>query len=86
MQNSSSGLSITGMVIGIMNILCCGFLVWPVGLPVSIIAVMKCNRGTQSGKGMAITGVVLNVISMIIGLIYWFSYGFVMVIALLSEM
>ena len=86
MQNSSSGLSITGLVIGIMNILCCGFLVWPIGLPVSIIAVMRCNRGTQSGKGMAITGLILNIISMIIGTFYWSLSGFSMVMALLSEM
>ena len=67
----SSGLSITSMVLGIVAIClsCCFYYVSlpcaVVGLVFGAVALSKISKGEADGKGMAITGLVLSIISVI---------------------
>ncbi len=70
-KKPSSGLAIAGMVLGIIAILLSflpiinnlSFFLAIVGLILSIVGLVKANKGTGAGKGMAIAGIVLCVIS-----------------------
>jgi uncharacterized membrane protein len=80
---SASGLAIASMVLGIVGIvfafLCypIGFVLAIVGLPLGGVALSKINKGTvkPDGKGQAITGVVLSIITLAIALIMMFVVG-----------
>ena len=71
----SSGMSIAGMVCGILSLV---LAVWPViGLILGILGcvfggngIRLANLGTGGGKGMAIAGLVTGVIGTILGL-WW---------------
>ena len=70
------GLSIAGMVLGIVGVLfsvsgCTaipGILCGVVGLVLSAIAFKKCGEGTQGGRGMAIAGLVTGIIAILYGI------------------
>ena len=79
------GLSIAGMVLGIVGITfaiipCFWILSWLIliidlaGLALSIIALIQCNKGQQTGKGMALTGIVCSGLSLILIILsmFWF--------------
>lgn len=67
----SSGLAIASMVLGIVAIClsCCYYYVSlpcaVIGLILGGVALSKVKAGTGEGKGMAITGLVLSIISII---------------------
>lgn len=67
----SSGLSIASMVLGIVAIClsCCFYYVSlpcaVVGLVFGAVALSKISKGEADGKGMAIAGLVLSIISVI---------------------
>lgn len=58
MEQKSSGLAITSMVLGIVSCLCMGPLAGIPAIILGIIALSKVKAGVGEGKGMAITGVV----------------------------
>ena len=62
-NNLPKGMSITGMVLGIyswtIGLCLCGGLTALVGSIISIIALVKCNRGEWGGRGMAVAGLIL---------------------------
>ena len=70
-KKPSSGLAIAGMVLGIVAILLSflpiinnlSFFLAIVGLILSIVGLVKANKGTGAGKGMAIAGIVLCVVA-----------------------
>ena len=82
------GLSIAGMVLGIVGVLfsvsgCTaipGILCGVIGLVLSAIAFKKCGEGTQGGKGMAIAGLATGIIAIIYGI-----YIMVVLAAVLNE-
>ena len=81
------GLSFTGLGLGIFSLTlgnCCGMnlLSAPIGLIISIIAIMKCNKGEQDGKVLALVGVGLNLFSLLMGIFVFFMYGMAMMIEL----
>lgn len=78
----SSGFAVTGLVLGIFSLtvgLCCCYGV-PfnfLGLVFSIIGLSQINRDPQryGGKGMAVAGLVLSIISLFIALLFLLFMG-----------
>ena len=66
-NNPVSGASITSMILGIIAILA-GCCFWYVSIPCAIIGIIFAAVGMKSGKGgkgMAITGLVLSIVSLV---------------------
>jgi hypothetical protein len=70
-EQKTSPLAVASMVVGIvgmaLSLVAIGvFFAW-VALPLGIVALVKINKsgGTQKGKGMAITGIVLGSLGVI---------------------
>lgn len=67
--SKTNSLAIAGFV---MSIICCA----PIGLILSTIAMGQINKNpSESGKGLAIAGLVLGVIGIIVGMIYFVFEG-----------
>lgn len=65
-QNPGSGFAIAAMIVGILSMtLCCvgGFLIGIVGIILGIVSMSR----KESGRGMAIAGIVTSVIGILIG-------------------
>lgn len=65
----ASGMAVTALVLGILGLCCCGVFA---GVPALIVGWMengKINRGVSSpkGKGFAMAGIVLGLISLFLG-------------------
>lgn len=64
----TNGLAIAGFATSFLA-LCCWFL--PVGLVLSIVALVQINKNPQQGgKGLAIAGIVISAVCMFIGLLF----------------
>ena len=82
------GLSIAGMVLGIVGLVfslggCTavpGIICGVIGVVLSGIAFKKCGEGTQGGKGMAIAGLATGIIAVLYGI-----YVFMVVAAVVNE-
>ncbi len=78
----TNGLAVASLVLGIVGILLCVvFIPWILAIVFGIIAIRQCNEDpTYTGKGMAVAGLVLGLISAaIIALVFLvgdFSYNF----------
>ena len=76
-QAGTSGLAITGLVLGVVAILGsflpiinnAAFFIGIVGLVLSIIGLRQTKSGAKKGSGMAIAGIVLCIISLIVTLL-----------------
>tara|TARA_Y100001935_G_scaffold127041_1_gene105343 strand:- start:373 stop:819 length:447 start_codon:yes stop_codon:yes gene_type:complete len=72
-SNKPKGLSIAGMVLGIVGLVFAlapcmhmiGLIVGVVGLILSAISMKKCNAGQADGKGMAIAGLATSIIAVV---------------------
>ena len=66
-EDLKNGWAITSLVSGILNFLLLGILVLPTiaGMVISVVALKKINRHpfAYGGKGMAVGGLVLNIVS-----------------------
>ena len=68
----TNGLAVTGMVLGILSVtvgLCCGGPLFAIpGIIFSGIAISQINRDPehQTGKGMAVAGIITSVISILV--------------------
>jgi hypothetical protein len=67
--DKASGMAITALVLGILGFCCCGIFA---GVPALVVGWMensKIGRGESSakGKGFAVAGMILGVISIILG-------------------
>ena len=47
------------------------FLCSILGLVFSIIGLNQCNQRNQSGKGLAIAGIVISILSIVGGIVYY---------------
>ena len=68
------GLSVAGMVLGIVSIVCCGLLgiiCGIVGLVLSLVA-LKNNR---PGRNMAIAGLACSAVGIVAGIVYLIFYA-----------
>ncbi len=77
--NGMMGISIAGMVLGILSIICCfltllNFILVIPGLVLSIIAVVK----QYDGKGMAIAGIICSSLGGILSIVYFIVVAFAM--------
>ena len=73
MKNNSKGLAIAGLVLGILSF----FLAWTIIIPLlgiilSSVAIYQGRGNPQSGKGMAIAGLVTSIAGVVI--LFAFSY------------
>lgn len=73
-QNGSSGMSIAGMVLGIVSIICCGGLGIVCGI-VGVILSALALKDNKPGRGMAIAGVVCSLVGIVGGIIYLIFYA-----------
>jgi Domain of unknown function (DUF4190)/GYF domain 2 len=77
----NSGMAITSLVFGLLSIFvgwaCCGPLLSLLGVIFGIIAISQINKSptVQTGKGMAISGIILSVIGLIISVILMLIFG-----------
>ena len=75
-KNPTNGLAISGFIISLVSmILCCGTLS-PISLILSIIGVVDAGKKNGSGKGLAIAGIIISVITILSAIIVWSLVGF----------
>ncbi|MFO0863335.1 MAG: hypothetical protein U0744_01510 [Gemmataceae bacterium] len=80
----SNGLAIAGMVLGIVGVVlvwipCIGqilaIVLGIVGAALSGIGLAQANK-SGSGKGMALTGLILSILAMLVAVLYWAYIAF----------
>jgi len=62
-----------GFVISVVSLLCCCVPFAPVGLIMSVIALLRINQGKdlKEGYGFALAGIIIGVVVIIINLVFW---------------
>lgn len=73
-QNGSMGMSIAGMVLGIVSIVCCGIIGVICGI-VGVILSVLALKDNKPGRGMAIAGVACSIVGVVGGIIYLIFYA-----------
>ena len=82
-QRRTNPLAVTGLILGILSVtigLCCcsGFLFSLSGAICSGIALSQIGRNPQQeGRGVAVTGLVLSIAGLLLGVIFVILYGVV---------
>lgn len=66
----SPALALASMTLGILSVVCLGPPLAIPGLILGIIALVMIKKGTASGKGFAIAGIVTSLISVILAVIF----------------
>lgn len=61
----SNPLAITGFVISLVSLLCCGGTAW-LSLIFSIIGLIESKKKNNAGKGLAIAGIVISTILLVL--------------------
>ena len=73
-NKGSNGFAVTGFVLSLISILCCGGTSF-LGLIFSIIGLVNANKSDGNGKGLAIAGIVISAIMLLV-LIAFYIFGF----------
>ncbi len=60
-QQGTNGLAIAGLILA--------FLMWPIGLILSIVALVQTRRRNQKGRGLAIGGIVVSVLAGVLSIV-----------------
>jgi hypothetical protein len=64
----TNGMAITGFV--------CSLFCWPLGLIFSIIGMNQTSKDpSQGGRGLAIAGLIISIVSIVITVIFWGTIG-----------
>lgn len=72
-NNESNPLAITGFIISLVSMLCCGSTSW-LGLLFSIIGLVESKKKNDSGRKLAIAGIIISAILIVLLLLlYVFS-------------
>lgn len=80
----TNGMAITGLVISIASlILCCGSISI-IGLVFSIIGLNKAKQNNGNGKGLAIAGLIINIIGILV-MLFWLFITIIPFFAVASE-
>lgn len=80
MENTSpkptNGMAIASMVLGILSILttCVGIILGIIGLILGIVALNQIKQSGQSGRGMAIAGIICSSAGLVIYLLITLLY------------
>ena len=75
-QAGNNGLAVASLVCSIVGVFCGGVLSI-IGIVLGFVALNQIKRSGQGGKGMAQAGIIVGIISLILGIIlsvYYFSY------------
>ena len=78
----TNSMAIAGLVMGILSVtvglLCCPYLFGLLGIIFSLVALSKIkqNPELQSGRGMAIAGLVMSILGLIASIILQIMFGF----------
>jgi len=68
----TSVLAIISLVSGIISVLCCSIFVFNiVAVVTGLLALKEINRGEKTGKGMAMTGLILGAVFLVFSVVYW---------------
>ena len=71
-RRGTSSLAVTSLVLGILGLLCCpGFLV---GTAAVVTGLMARRDPAAGGNGMATIGMVLGLVSIVLGAMAWILY------------
>lgn len=90
-EGKASGLAITALILGILSFCCCGLFA---GIPAIIVGWIennniKAGKSSESGKWMAIVGIVLGLLSLLLTLLavgwYFLSRGMGIVSSFLNS-
>jgi hypothetical protein len=70
---TNNGMAITGFVLSILSVPCCGLGAFSIlGLIFSIVGLLQLrNRSNQTGKGLAIAGIVISLLTLLLMIIGW---------------
>jgi Domain of unknown function (DUF4190)/GYF domain 2 len=78
----TNSFAVTGLVLGIISVtfgMCCcyGIPFNIIGIVFSLIAISQINQNPQAyeGKGMAVGGLVLSVVSLVLAAVMWMFFG-----------
>lgn len=64
----TNGMAIAGFI--------CSFLCWPLGLVFSIIGMNQTSKDpSQGGRGLAIAGLVISIVSVVLTFVFWGTIG-----------
>lgn len=80
-QPRTNPMALTGMIMGILSILvgwfCCGPVFSILGITFSAIGISQINKnpGGETGKGMAITGLVLSILGILFFIVIFALFG-----------
>lgn len=68
----TSVLAIISLVTGILGVLCCNWFVFGIAAAVlGFLGKKEIDEGKKTGKGLAIAGLVLGIVSIVLGVILW---------------
>ena len=71
--NKNNSMAVAGLVCSLVGLPCCGLVLFSVlGLIFSAIALRQINRDpTQGGKGMAIAGLIISLVTLFFAIVVW---------------
>jgi hypothetical protein len=71
-QLKTSGMAIASLVCGILGLVtCCAIAPSALAVIFGGVSLSTIRRGEASGRGLAITGIVLGVIGLLVGVLFW---------------
>ena len=73
-QDGGQGMSVAGMVLGIVSVVCCGLI----GIICGVVGVILSGlalKDNKPGRGMAIAGVACSIVGIVGGIIYLTFYA-----------
>ena len=80
----TNGMAITGLVISIVSLIFCCGSISVVGLVFSIIGLNKAKQNNGIGKGLAIAGLIVNIIGILL-MLFWLVLTIVPFFVVASE-
>ena len=90
LQQKTSSLAVVSLILGVVGMvgMCCIPVVFSIAAIIcGHIACSQINRepAALSGKGMAITGLILGYIGVVAGILYCLLFGFAFILSVLQE-
>lgn len=74
-SDTTNGFAITGFVLSIVNLMCCGFLFLP-ALIFSILGMTISKENKEGGWGLALAGLIITLSSIVLVILLYFCEVF----------
>jgi GYF domain 2/Domain of unknown function (DUF4190) len=76
--SKTNGMAVAGFLFSLLGIPCCMTILFPMlGLIFSIVALGRTDRdGSQSGRSLAIAGLIISLVTLLIALLCWAVVAF----------